>query len=477
MRRSTESASAASYSPNAMLLHLDGTTRTAIAAFVLLTIAVFIGGCSEWPPPADRAEAMAEAVLPSVSASQDNPEMRVYVDCSLSMAPYTSADASPYRTVLQATDNLFGGTSSFFCFGFPSKTESQVVQPVRTGALLSPDAYGYVNNDYGILFQNFLPDDGQPSTTHIVMSDGVQSSPTGGARFARIVDAIGAWVHEGGIFALLTYRTPYRGTYYNEVPQPGQVTYNCGDRPIHLFGFFPSPDALDSFVEVMETEVTADYRIRVGLPAARLMPTDELADAPIPSGGLHKPRDVTSYLTPDVTGDVNAGIVTGGGSLTSLTYGVRFDPEAAPWSTVEADVRRQIFSSADVTLTAHQIANWAGGPADTLSVTPLPDDGIRLMSDPEWAVVNDSLVTYQFPVDVSFPKSGRNHVALDVQLGLSPNGANRLVPGSLSTQVDADPRACSRTLNLGRTLGAILRNHYIVGRSLTFLQWTTGAGS
>jgi hypothetical protein len=69
------------------------------------------------------------------------------------------------------------------------------------------------------------------------------------------------------------------------------------------------------------------------------------------------------------------------------------------------------------------------------------------------------------------PDAPRERIASLLTIGLSSAGANTVVPDRFSTRRDDRPSACSQTLNLQRTMGAILREHYVVGRTLLVTEW------
>ena len=69
------------------------------------------------------------------------------------------------------------------------------------------------------------------------------------------------------------------------------------------------------------------------------------------------------------------------------------------------------------------------------------------------------------------PDTPPTRVASLLTLGVSPAGANTVIPDSYSTRRDDRPAKCSRTLNLQRTIGAVLREHYVLGRALLVTEW------
>ena len=119
--------------------------------------------------------------------------------------------------------------------------------PLAVGALLTPDAYSRVNNDYGALFARFRPPtDSVPGPVRVVFTDGVESDPEGGAMFGQVVASADRYVRAGGAFAALVWRAPYAGTYYSEgaaCPR-GAFEMACRDRPLVAFVFAPTAGQL-----------------------------------------------------------------------------------------------------------------------------------------------------------------------------------------------------------------------------------------
>lgn len=458
------------------MLVIDSTLRRVvtnhISAVVLLFVAASaLSGCSTWPPDpeSDVPERVASEMLPTPSSSDDLGDIHVYVDRTLSMAPFLGPSSSPYRDVLNGLDNLFGGQASFFGFGFPNTSGEQTIKPISPGSLLSKGRYEYVNNDYASLFRD-LDRDG---TTHLIVSDGVQSTRDAGARFSEIIESIDTWIQKGGIFTVLSYRAPYQGTYYHEVPETGSIAYDCKNRPFHVFGFFPSSEALDRYVEIMqEDRLNPVYQVSVGPPGTRIQP---LESPPANTGERRGPRalrDITEYYRDDASVGLYAATVASPSPPAQLPYSVLLSKNAPPWQTLSSTVRRDILSSLEASVRGYRLDGINRG--DTLTVSAL-DDSVLNVQEADVSLQSDTSAVLTIPMRASLDP-GRSYLALDVQVRLSPSGANRVVPSDLSTRVDSRVAACSQTLNLRRTLGAILREHYLVGRSVLLTEWPGASG-
>ena len=394
----------------------------------------------------------------------------VYVDRSLSMQAFTSAQQSVYRNVLQDLDGLLAGNIRFYGFGFPSEEQGQVAERINPVQLEEASAYTYVNNDYGALFADLQPDSRR---THLVISDGVQSD-VDGPRFAEVVSGIGNWIEGGGIFALMAYRAPYEGTYYHESPRPGQVQYSCSDRPFYAFGFFPSVRAKEDLLDILRGSGTApEHVLTVGQASASIVAKE--GGLP-PAGRGRGPQVLATYndhsaSSPEID-HVYSGRAVGKGPTTPLRFEVRFD-STAPWTNLSEEEMTRVATSLRPSFQHWRVDTLEVTPSNVF-LTPLTDgnapgiyDAKSIPDDPQ----NDPLVATLVAPMAYTSGGGRQRVASLLTVGLSPTGANQLIPEDLSTRRDDRSSACSRTLNIQRTIGAVLRDHYVLGRALLVTQW------
>jgi hypothetical protein len=288
------------------------------------------------------------------------------------------------------------------------------------------------------------------------------------------VSSIGDWIEEGGVFALLAYRAPYRGTYYHESPTTGSVQYDCDDRPFYAFAFLPSASAKQDLVEILESgNVAPEYVLTVGQASAdvQVMERQPPPDPTATSGDL----SLTSYsahesAAPDIR-NVYSGRPTGEESM-SLHLQVRFDSTGpggglTPWPSLSREGINRVAQSLELS-TRH----WR---VDTLS-TARDRAVIRTVSSP--GILNASSEAANRPMHARMtatmrhsPGKRQERIASLLSIGLSTPGANAIVPDRFSTRRDDRPSACSRTLNLQRTMGAVLREHYVVGRALLVTEW------
>ena len=397
---------------------------------------------------------------------RETADLNVYVDRSLSMRPYTTGGQSAYFDLLGTLDGQLAGQVNFFGFGYPSQDEEQVVRPVDAVLLEEADTYAWVNNDYASLF-----DDLPPTEPHLIISDGVQSDPQQGARQRGIVRSIGAWLETGGVFTLLAYRGPYEGTYYHEVPTTGAIAYSCSDRPFYGFGFFPSVAAKQKYLEILEANgVEAVHEVTIGTSSASVVPRERAH----PSGederrGERLFRGITDHrgTHPDV-GHVFSGQVTdpNASAGSPLQFDVSIDSTALPWRALSDENRERVMRALEPTF-----AHWR---IDTLQVE---QNTVALAKTDVPRVFDTDTVLrgpWQAHVDASLaytPPERKQRLASVIQLGVGPTGANQLIPNGLSTRRDDSARACSQTLNIQQTMGAVLREHYVLGEALLVTEW------
>ena len=438
----------------------------------LLATLVFVGcggGLSD-----EQAQSIVNVVADSIgttlgeglSAPTPLGQINVYVDRSLSMRSFITEGESDYDRLIQALDNVLASKTSFYGFGFESGNNEQTVASIDAVRLQDASSYQFVNNDYARLFSAFEPSD--PST-HLVISDGVQSDPQGGERFRGFVTSIGEWVSADRVFALLAYRSPYRGTYYHEVPEPGRVEYGCDDRPFHVFGFFPSVDALQDLTQVLQDEgLDPVHELVLGAPSLDIQPLKR---------GITADRDrVFSQLKPHTSQggirSVYSGRPVEDGSTTPLQYMVDINLQKHPWYALSDDERMRVASTLEPMLSTWRIQSMDADAASIQSVAP----GQFEVLDPNVDITSrsDTSLTVSIQLSVSVrPESEniRSFYASVLRVRPSPSGANRLIPASLSTRRDDQPSACSSTLNLRRTIGSVLREHHILGHSLLITEW------
>lgn len=439
----------------------------------LLALLIVLSGCGDTLPE-EQAPLLVEEInrhIESVGnitphAEQEAGDLQVYVDRSLSMRPYTTGGESVYFDLLSTIDGQLAGQVNFYGFGYPSEEDQQVVESADAFFFEDPDAYTWVNNDYGSLFSDLAPD--QP---HLILSDGVQSEPEEGARFGGIVSSIGTWLETGGVFTLLVYRGPYEGTYYHEVPDTGAIAYNCSDRPFYGFGFFPSVAAKQEYIEILEANgVETVHQITIGTSSASVTPREHAHPANEDQRrGDRLFRSLTDHRDthPDV-GHVFSGQVANpnAGAGSPMQFDVSVDSTALPWRALSKADREHVMNALEPTFQHWRIDTLSVGNSNAvLTKTDTPrifDTG---------ATVRD---TWDAHVDASLlysPKGRQERIASVLQLGLGPAGANRLIPNNLTTRRDNNENACSQTLNIQQTMGAVIREHYVLGEALLVTEW------
>ncbi|PEN07932.1 hypothetical protein CRI93_05665 [Longimonas halophila] len=439
----------------------------------LLALLIVLSGCGE-PLSNEEAPLLVEEVNRQIESvgdmtpppEQDVGDLQVYVDRSVGMRPYTLGGASVYFDLLETLDGQLAGQVDFHGFGYPSQEQGQVVEPVDALFMEDPAAYTWVNNDYESLFADLDPD--QP---HLIISDGVQSEPEEGARFGGIVNSIGAWLETGGVFTLLAYRGPYEGTYYHEVPDTGAISYSCSDRPFYGFGFFPSVAAKQEYIEILEANgVETVHQITIGTSSASVVPREHSHPANEDQRrGERLFRSLTDHRNthPDV-GHVFSGQVANpdASAGSPLQFDVSVDSTTLPWRTLSGTDRERVMNALEPTFQHWRIDTLSVGNrqvALTETNAPRTFDTRATVRD-TWHAHVDALLSHS-------PQQRKERIASVVQIGLGPTGANRLIPNDLSVRRDAAASACSQTLNIQPTMGAVIREHYVLGEALLVTEW------
>jgi len=392
-------------------------------------------------------------------------QVRVYVDRTLSMRPFTTPGQSPYFDLLEGLDALLAGKIQFRGFGYPSEEEGQVVKSADPVLLEEASQYTFVNNDYGPLFSSL-----SPQKTHLVVSDGVQSEPTQGERFGEIVTSIGGWIKKGGVFSLVAFRAPYRGTYYHEEPTVGKMEYSCDNRPFYIFGFFPSVEAKKELLDILESgEVSPFYTLTVGEASAsvRARASKPPEDPTAPRG----PRVLTAFnrhgeSSPEVNHVYSGRPAKKNGSVSPLQFTVTFDSTSALWSRLSTDATKRVARSLDPSF-RHWRIDTLSISQENVSLTPLRTPELVEAT----AQTGKSSRTARLETSLSFTPEQRMRLASLLTVGVSAAGANSLIPDALSARRDDRASACSRTLNIQPMMGVILREHYVLGRALLVTEW------
>lgn len=395
-------------------------------------------------------------------------EVEVFVDLSLSMQPYLAdVQGSLLRRVLVGMSNDLGGDVAFQGFGFEPDSAAQTVSAMPVGALLTAAPYVRVNNDYGALFDRFVPRVADASAAlgavRVVLTDGVESDPEGGAMFGRVVGAADRYVRAGGTFAVLVWRAPYSGRYYSEgaaCPR-GAFQMACPDRPLVAFVFAPTAGQLDALVASLDEADRPAHTIRVGARDGRIEAVAEVpGDNPKrPSTLLRSPKTVVAAgYEPVTTARVSEQFALPSGHI-PLTFRLTVDTRAEPWRALSAAARAAFLASL-----RPRLRGWAVSGRDSTVLTEFEPDVFRP------TVEADSTGALVVTVPVKRPAASGRHFAW--LLSLTPyQTAQRLVPADISTPSDCSADACSQTLNLAPLLGAILRDDYVPARAILLTEW------
>jgi hypothetical protein len=400
--------------------------------------------------------------------------IRVYVDRSLTIAPYDRSTGSPFGALLDRLDDWIAGEVAFAGFGYEHRGDGrQQVMPLPARAFRQVRTYGFANNDYEALFRSFRPSD----TTRVVITDGVQSDPNNQARLAGVAEALNEWLSGGGVFAVLMYRNGYDGQYYSDLDEGSRPVYRCPDRPLLVFVLAPSSQAVGNLLERLGPALAPAHVVRVGEADAEIRPIDES----LPERGEKRGRRVMRYIQPVYVpgfAPIHAAMVVDRAGRTSDRYvPIQFESVAPlrehPWQALGEAGSRAVLSDLRPELRAWSYDRRALGSAKAgqkgAPLTPRPLDA-RPASSPVLTKRGDTLVA-RFTLPVRRPDAESDDYVLLFSLRPGERAARLLVPDSFSTDDDRVPGACSRTLKLERFLGAILLRNYIPARELVLVDW------
>jgi len=394
---------------------------------------------------------------------------KVFVDRTLSMKPFVGEEESSYDRMIRILDNVFATRSSFYGFGYRTQEGDQYADPISAVQLQDPSTYQWVNNDYADIFSSF---NSVEDTTRLVISDGVQSDVGGGERFRRIVKSIGNWIDRGGVFAVLAYRAPYRGTYYHEVPEPGQIEYECSDRPFYVFGFLPSVDAFGDLSSVLADEgFTPVHQVLIGEAAAKVSPRQRSLPERQRERGSRLLNGFKDYGGEGDLSNVYYGrpILHGGNANVRVDASVNL--QGFPWKGLSDQELERVLGTAEPSVRSWSVNSVLADTASTHSLGTIrigsseAEARILSSSDSSW------MAGVQIPLSQRPRKDGRQLMASVLSLNPSPTGATRLIPSDLSTRRDNRASACNSTLNLRPMLGSVLRQHYVIGRTMLVTDW------
>ena len=439
-----------------------------------------VAGCGGSPfGDTETVGAIAEAVLaeaPEASGalrrSGDAPvgPVEVYVDLSLSIQPYLAqaagAEEPLFRRLVEALDNGLGADVEFFGFGFEPDSARQTVTPVAVGRLVQAASYTRVNNDYGALFAGFAPDStGNLGATRVVITDGVESDPEGGARFGRIVAAADRWVRAGGVFAAFLYRAPYAGTYFTEgaaCPR-GTLALACADRPLVAFVFAPTADGAAKLAAALGDDLQPEHIVRIGGRDADLVAVTEktVEGSRRPLVLLREPGEAVAPGFEAVQfGNISNRSANAQGFV-PLEFTLQIDAEGEPWRSLSAPERAAFLRTLRPRLRTFAVDTRR----DSVALTEVEADVYRPTVTVDSAGVAHVILPVKRPA-----ADGVRRFAFLVSL-VPYESAPGLVPEGFSTPTDCDAARCGQTLNLAPLLGAILRDDYVPARALFLAEW------
>jgi hypothetical protein len=456
------------------------------AIFSSLAICMLLAGCDSMTPEA-RAERLAPLLTAQIRsgvggdlsgievADQHLGHIDVYVDRSLTIQPYDRSPESSFGRLMGLLDDFISSEVSFFGFGFPSRDGgAQVVQPLAAQEAYDSAMYTFANNDYASLFRTFRHDGG----TRIVITDGVQSDPDGGARLSQVSSELNRWVTAGGTFAALLYRNPYRGQYYSDLPGE-DPWYDCQDRPLIVFVLAPSSQAIDDLLARLGQSLRPEHIVRISGNDVAIRPIGETLPDSGQRRGLRVARGLGTQLVKGFN-PIHQQIVVGragngSAGFVPLQFEAVLSASDHPWKSLGPEG-----SARFVQQLRPEIHGWAiddrrlaePSPGDTAH--PAPVVGVALDSRPpsiSKPVVDGDSIRIRFTIPVRRPPAERNDFAFLVTLRPSEEGSLAMIPEAFSVNDDRPTNACGGSLKLRRLLGGIILRNYYPGRTLLLADW------
>lgn len=450
---------------------------------VLILVGLAAAACQ--PSPQERVGATTPVVIRQLHAERAGDlsmlvvdttrlgPIRVYVDRSLTMAPFDRSRTSPFGALLDRFDDWIQQEVSFAGFGYEHRGDSrQQVVPMPAHLLREPGTYSFANNDYEALFRSFRLGD----TTRVIITDGVQSDPNDQTRLAGVADALHQWTSAGGSFAALIYRNRYTGQYYSDLDGGSRPVYGCADRPLVVFVLAPSSQAVDDLVERLG--LAHAFELKLGGGSSQIRPVAEtLAEGEGGRGnrvmrGIESTRvrgfaPVYTAIVADRSGRDSDGYVP-------LQFEVVALRTSEPWRALGEAETRAVLTGFRLDLRAwsydrHTLGTGKRLDPSALGLTAKSLD-VRTPPPPVLSRRGDTLVA-RFTIPVRRPDSEADDFVLLASLRPGEAAARRLVPDVFSTDDDRSAAACSRTLKLERLLSALVLRNYVPARTLLVVDW------
>jgi hypothetical protein len=456
------------------------------AIFFSQALCMLLAGCDSMTPEA-RAERLAPLLVTQIRSGvggdlsgiedvdQHLGHIDVYIDRSLTIQPYDRSPESRFGGLVGLFDDFIASEVSFFGFGFASREDgAQVVQRLAAQEAFDSATYTFANNDYAALFRTFRHD----GSTRIVITDGVQSDPDGGARLSQVSSELNRWVTAGGTFAALLYRNPYHGQYYSDLPGD-DPWYDCQDRPLIVFVLAPSSQAIDDLLGRLGQSLRPEHIVRISGNDLVIRPIGETLPDSGQRRGLRVARDIDNQLVKGFK-PIHTQVVIGrAGNESAGFVPLQFEAVLAvgdhPWKSLGPEgsarfvqqLRPEIHGWAvDERRLAERTLSDSSHPVPVVPV--LLDTRSPAVSKPQ---VDGDSIRIRFTIPLRRPPAERNDFAFLVTLRPSEEGSLAMIPPTFSADDDRPADACGRALKLRRLLGGIVLRNYRPGRTLLLANW------
>lgn len=261
-----------------LALFLQATKATfLLALLVCFSLTSGCGGGSGDNPTPQQVKARFMPRSPKTRDSKNAPSIpstiEIYIDGSSSMKGFLKTKSNEASTTkndyivgqniysksltnLRATLSSLGSSSKFFEFGADIKGNATVVNNPDQA---SNDINFYDQGDtlIGPIIQRLAErSKEQASEAFIIITDGVQSSPTG-SNFTDAVDGVAKWLGNGGSFEILAFNSMFYCDAFSAIRrlnnQPEKIGTYSGNRPFYWYVFSTKPNAGKTLKELLIT--------------------------------------------------------------------------------------------------------------------------------------------------------------------------------------------------------------------------------
>jgi hypothetical protein len=411
------------------------------------------------PPPPSLDDVLGRfGVRQQVTSQGDSsrPEIRLFIDRSLSMRGFVEAGDSQYRRILDAVlDHAESSGCALHPFGFASG-----VEPLAGGGklelALQSSFYDGLNTDFQGLFARAVP---RPGEVSVIVSDFVQSA--GGEDQRALVAAMNDHDAARWQVLLLAFRSAFRGWYYVETPGAAErrfhldldgVTAATG-RPFYVLVLSSSRRDLEAFRRYVLADVHGDEELAPSQPALEAIDVEAVPAEPAGGAGRWSRSQQLERSLPAVS--------AGSGHVSSfIALGGDHDQLPPLRLAVAARARTPLRSMGDLAIEVAAKTRSRTGWRDKPSAVPRAEWAPPSKGRPmDGAALNTPDAGASFVISLDVPRPSRG--AWDVyRVRVAPGEGNLLPPlwvESWTAYDDSLPANANRTLKLRLLVEALIR--------------------